>query len=133
MDADLVRAYEELTGMSFQNNEDLRQWFFSTVGNNGAGASLNGDTADIAFVGAVLDILPRLFDTVTEGDGVVEGFLQSRSLTETLAPDGAMATDRDEGRNTAVINRTELGRQFRDAYQRLQARATPSILRPHME
>ena len=38
----------------------------------------------------------------TEGGGVVEGFLQSRSLTETLAPDGAMAADTDElGREQA--------------------------------
>jgi hypothetical protein len=130
LDAAHVQAYELCSDLPLSSDDMLKDWFFSPVRHNGAGAVLSSNVADAAFVGAFLDVVPTMFDARLM-DGVHSGFLTSASMSQTLAPDGAFDSGADGPCFAAIINHTRIGRDFADAYRRLQNRF-PAAQRPEM-
>jgi hypothetical protein len=59
------------------------------------------DLTDMAFAGAFLDVVSRLFNSNSYGY-VSQGYLQSASLSERFAPENAMANGNTVARNTAI-------------------------------
>jgi hypothetical protein len=124
LDACLSALLELCLGQPFDDTVGLAASFFLPVSNNGSGAVLYKDLTDIAYAGAYLDIVPRLFDSTSHGY-VSQGYLQSASLSTLLAPENAMANGNTEARNTAMIDGTEMGADFKAAYVRLQQQIGP--------